>query len=286
LIIVLLSFISVTVASYHLLLGEIRDIGIEQTTDMMLHGYKNELKEIVDVMAISLSSAVQGVTDEAQIYQNFSMLVKGILFFPDESGYYFIYKKGGTVFVHAAQPYLEGKNLLDFRDLDGKLVIKELDEVAQSGGGYVEYLWEKPYIGLTPKLSYARMIPGTEYWIGTGVYIDDIQNKKADVLGTINKITNSFLKKFYLALGLALILLVGPLFWLIIRSIVKPIIELTNVANEYSLGNLNLSIPATTRKDEIGKLASAIERLGVSIQIAKERRKRKGCQVSTFDNWK
>jgi hypothetical protein len=35
--------------------------------------------------------------------------------------------------------------------------------------------------GLQPKLSYARMIPDTEYWIGTGVYIDDIRQKKAQI---------------------------------------------------------------------------------------------------------
>ena len=78
--IVLLGFIAATVASYHLSIGEIREVGIEKTTEMMLHGYKSELKEIVDVMAISLSSAVQGVTDEGRIYRNFSRLVKKIRF--------------------------------------------------------------------------------------------------------------------------------------------------------------------------------------------------------------
>ncbi len=68
--------------------------------------------------------------------------------------------------MHAAQPELEGKNLINFKDPEGKLLIQELDAVAQ-GGGYVDYWWQKPGKGLRPKLSYARMIPNTGYWIGT-----------------------------------------------------------------------------------------------------------------------
>jgi len=268
LVIVLVSFTVIAVARYHLLVNELTEMSIEQTTGMMLTGYKNELKDIVDVMAVTLSSSTQGIQDEEQTYTMFAKLIKQARFFPDKSGYYFIYKKGGTGFAHAAQPDLEKKNLINMKDPKGKMLIKELDEVSQAGGGFVEYWWEKPKRGLQPKLSYARMIPGGQYWIGAGVYIDDIQEKKETILTTIQTRTNSFLKELYIMLGSALVLFAIPLTWFLIVSIVKPIRELTIVAEQFSRGSLDLDIPHIGRGDEIGKMAEALERLGMSIKVA------------------
>ncbi len=271
LVVVLVSFVVFTVVTYNTLVEEVRDVGIDQATTMMLQGYKKELQDIVDVMALTLSAAIEEETSEQEIYQIFSNGIGDVRFFPDESGYYFIYKTGGVVFAHAAQPKLEGKNLIGFKDPQGKLLIEELDRVSRNGGGFVEYVWEKPNQGLKPKLSYARMIPGTKYWIGTGVYIDDIEEQANKILATIHTISSDFAKKMYLLLGAAWIVVVLPLSWIVVRSIAKPIHELTYIADEYSLGNLDLKIPSAGRKDEIGRLAMAIERLGASIKLAIDR---------------
>lgn len=268
---IMLGLVAATGFRYHWLVGEVRDLGIDSTTDVMRQGYEKELKNLVDIMALTLSSAVQEVDDTAQIYARFSGLVKQVRFFPDHSGYFFIYRQGGTVFVHAAQPHLEGRNLIDFKDSTGKQLIRELDQVARAGGGYVEYLWEKPSQGLKPKLSYARMIPGTTYWIGTGVYIDDIQHQKGIVTHRVHTLTSKVLTQFYLIVGLGIVILVLPLSWLLIRSIVKPVLTLTEVAEAYSLGHFGIPFPAMDRKDEVGKLAIAIQRLGTSIQLAMNR---------------
>ena len=115
------------------------------------------------------------------------------------------------------------------------------------------------------------MIPGHQYWIGTGVYIDDVQQKKKEILAATHSLTTDFLKKLQLFLGLVLFLIVCPLTLLLVRGIVNPVCELTKVANKFSLGNLDLEFPAKERKDEIGKLAFSIERLGFSIRLAMER---------------
>lgn len=271
LVLVLVFFFIFTVITYNSLVKEMRDVGVDQATTMMMQGYKKELKDIVDVMALNLSSVVEDKTLELEIYQLFTHAIKNVRFFPDKSGYYFIYKTGGIVFSHAAQPKLEGKNLIDFKDPQGKLLIRELDRVAQNGGGFVEYVWKKPKQGLKPKLSYARMIPGTTYWIGTGVYIDDIEDQASKISATMHNISSDFSKKLYLLLSGAWFFVVFPLSWIVVRSIVQPMNELTRIAEEYSLGNLDLKIPTAERKDEIGRLAMAIERLGTSIKLAVDR---------------
>lgn len=55
------------------------------------------------------------------------------------------------------------------------------------------------------------------------------------------------------------------------RRLTTPIRKLTEVAEQYSQGKLELEISGLERQDEIGQLAKAIERLGISIRMAMER---------------
>jgi methyl-accepting chemotaxis protein len=86
--------------------------------------------------------------------------------------------------------------------------------------------------------------------------------------------TRSFLWKLYVALGAAFALIVIPLVLWMTVTVINPLRELTAVAESYSQGQLDLKVPGTERKDEIGSLARALGRLGVSIRKAMERLKR------------
>jgi signal transduction histidine kinase len=268
LVTVLIAFTILTAFGYHKLTGNIRDMGIDHSKKIMLDGYKNELKDIVDVMSISLSESVANLNSEKEVHDIFTRLVRKARFFPDKSGYFFIYRVGGIVFVHAAKPSLEGKNLIHLKDADGKFLIRELNRVSQSGGGYVEYWWDKPGQGNQPKLSYSRMIPGTPYWIGTGVYIDDIKEKEAAINSTILDFSSSFLRNLFIILSIVFVVVIVPLIIVLIRSIVTPLTRLTFVADEFSRGKLELNFPDQDRKDEVGKLANALDRLGTSTKMA------------------
>jgi methyl-accepting chemotaxis protein len=276
LVAVLMLFTLLTAASYHLLVGKVRDMAVEQTTAIMMQDYRDQLKNLVDAMAPVLASSIVGITDEQQVYRNFSSLIKNSRFFADNSGYYFIYKKGGTVFVLPTVPDLEGKNIIDRVDQKNNPFIRDLDQAAQGGGGFVEYWFNKPGQGIQPKLSYARMVPGTDFWVGTGVYIDDVQSRQEKILADISDTTGSFLLKLYLAIGNAFLVIVVPLVLLLSMTITKPLRVLTDVAERYSKGELNLKVPGMERRDEIGNLARAMERLGISIQKAMERLQKKG----------
>ena len=51
---------------------------------------------------------------------------------------------------------------------------------ANDGSLFVEFYWSKPGEDpelVFPKLGTAMMVPGTEIWIGTGAYIDDVEKK-------------------------------------------------------------------------------------------------------------
>lgn len=270
LVIVMALFTILTAASYNWLVGKVRDMAVTEATEIMMQDYRNDLKNLIDSISPPLASAAKGITDEKIIHDNFSTLVHNSRFFADNSGYYFIYKTGGTVFVHPTLPELEGKNIITKKDQLGNEFIRQLDQVSRSGGGFVEYWFNKPGKGTLPKLSYANMIPGTNYWIGTGVYIDDVDSRREQIVNTIHDTTSSFLFKLYLIIGCAFLLIGIPLVIMLTIAISKPLRELTQVADRFSVGQLDLLVPGLDRQDEIGNLARSLERLGISIKKAME----------------
>ena len=93
------------------------------------------------------------------------------------SGYIFIYSFDG---INIADPILKhnaGKNLINFKDPNGKFVIKELIDISKKeNGGFVNYLWNKPTTNqLTDKISYSLSFKPWKWMIGSGVYLDDIK---------------------------------------------------------------------------------------------------------------
>ena len=75
--------------------------------------------------------------------------------------------------AHAVQRDLKGKNLTDYQDALRKYPCREEAELSRKqGGGFLEFHWRRPGMaGEHRKLGYVEPIPGTNYWIGSGVYL-------------------------------------------------------------------------------------------------------------------
>jgi len=69
------------------------------------------------------------------------------------------------------------------------------------------------------------------------------------------------------------LVIVAACAFLLSRKLAAPIRSLTETTDQFSQGKLNVSISGLQRKDEIGELARAIERLGMSIKVAIKRLK-------------
>jgi signal transduction histidine kinase len=94
-----------------------------------------------------------------------------------KDAYIFVVRTDGTMLVNPAFPNLEGKNLLDVKDTQGKPLIRDMIKVAQtSGSGWVDYMWPKPGESVsTQKSTYvstARLGDETVI-VGCGVYLAD-----------------------------------------------------------------------------------------------------------------
>ena len=131
---------------------------------------------VVHSTAVGLSEVLkqyQSETDRTNFIRDF---IDKIRFYPDQSGYLFVDNYDCLSIALPNPKELEGQNLYNYQDSKGNYVTRNLASAARSGGGFVEYYLVKP--GSTSsaeqrKISYVEPIPGTNYFIGAGVYIGD-----------------------------------------------------------------------------------------------------------------
>lgn len=97
--------------------------------------------------------------------------------FMAKNAYVFVIDRRGVELVNPAFPNLEGRNLLDVKDTEGKPLVRAMLETADaSGSGWVDYLWPKPGESVsTLKSTYvSRAMLGEEpVVVGCGVYLAD-----------------------------------------------------------------------------------------------------------------
>lgn len=92
-----------------------------------------------------------------------------------DDGYFFVYDLQGNVLMHPRMADIVGTNLWSIHDPHGAPTIQLLLNKAKSGGGFVEYLWERPSTHkMESKLGYVVKFDRWGWMVGTGIYLDDV----------------------------------------------------------------------------------------------------------------
>ena len=147
--------------------------------DDNLASNENIAKICVSNAAEGLGAIAADFGDNEEFIDLIRSFVGPIRFYPDKSGYFYVYDYDCVNIAHPVQPELVGKGLYDYQDAKGAYVIRELAETALKGGGFVEYYWAKPgEKGQYKKVGYVEPIPNTDYFIGTGVYLPETADKQ------------------------------------------------------------------------------------------------------------
>lgn len=87
--------------------------------------------------------------------------------------YVFLMDMDGKMLAHPIKPELTQRgDLLQVADTDGKPLFMEFVKLANtSGKGWVDYMWPKPNEEKpVKKTSYIYRVPGTQYFVGAGIY--------------------------------------------------------------------------------------------------------------------
>lgn len=92
------------------------------------------------------------------------------------NGYFWINDMQPKMVMHPIKPGLNGSDLTETKDPNGKHLFVEFVKIVQANGkGFVDYYWPKPGAE-EPVLKYSH-VAGFKPWgwvVGTGVYADDL----------------------------------------------------------------------------------------------------------------
>ena len=169
----------------------------------------------------------------------------------EKDDYFWVNDMHPNMVMHAAKPELDGKDLSGFKDPNGVFLFNEfVKTVRASGAGFVAYDWAKPGKDKPqPKISYVQGFAPWGWVVGSGIYIDDVQEiflGEAITLGLILVIN---------------VLVIGVLAVLIVRSISGSIGSIQQAVQDIrSSRNLTLRVPAGGR-DAMAQIAAAFNEL-------------------------
>lgn len=94
--------------------------------------------------------------------------------------YLWVIDRTPRMVMHPYLPELEGRELGDYHDADGKALFSAaIAAVAEDGDGYVDYRWQwqdDPH-RVVPKLSYVRLFQPWGWVVGSGLYLEDVRHE-------------------------------------------------------------------------------------------------------------
>ena len=186
----------------------------------------------------------QGQLTREQAQLEAREMIRGLRYNATE--YFFIQNLEQRMLLHPTNPALEGQDVSGLKDAKGVAINVEMLQVAkQAGQGIVRYSWPKPgQAEAVEKISYISLFTPWGWILGTGVYIDDMQQKFTDEAIQIGSI----------GLGVSALLIL--LTWLISRSIAKPLRNTVQAMAEISRGDADLTKQLSTHgRDELSLLA-------------------------------
>jgi len=243
-------------------------LGIYSTNNLNNTLYQEKEKKIKEMVEIGLGVLERfhkleksGELTKEEAQNQALSAIKNMIFGPDDKDYFWINNYEPKMLMHPYSTRLMGESVGNIQDEKGKYLFRDMVEVVEEkGSGFVEYHWKyyDEENRVEPKLSY---VSGFEPWnwiLGTGVYINDVQD-------SYNNLCNRFIMMGIVILALSLILT-----YFISNYFAKPIIYLTNKFDKISNYDLTMKKNDTfdkykNRSDEIGEMMKALSKMQANI---------------------
>ncbi len=211
----------------------------------------NQMKEQLEI-ATAVYEYQRSLGDNG----NFKAALRTLRF--GSAGYFYIYDDSGLSIFHGVNDSLEGQNKIDMADPNGTKIVVGLLDAAKSGKGSFTYFYRKPGSNeLVEKLGYAVMIPNSNWMLGTGAYIDDIEASITEYRQYTQEKMNEQVGMFLL-LAIILALVTGMIVVFASHKMVSPIQNMAESLNDIAKGEGDLTKRLTVSgKDEIAQLGLA-----------------------------
>ncbi len=205
LLLVIVPLILVSIALTLLSIYQAKELGSKNVTsfsEMIFNLRRGELKNYTELAITSVKHIYENASpNDVEAQERAKEIFRNLEF--GEDGYFFVYDYNGVNVAHPKKPQLEGKNLWGIQDSNGVYLIRSLIEQAKKPqGGVTDYIWDKPSKGReVGKIGYSMGLDEWQWMIGTGLYIDDLEEAVAGIEAEVSDNIQGTLK---LIAGLAL----------------------------------------------------------------------------------
>lgn len=214
----------------------------------LINERKQQIKEATEIAAgiVTYQLSLKSLGNVNQALRNIRF---------GSAGYFYIYDSQGKNIVHGLKPEFEGENKIDLIDSRGTKILVGLLNAAKYGDGNYSYFYQKPGTSQQiEKIGFTMMLPNTDWMLGTGVYIDDIDKVVENYKITATKQMRDK------SIGILIIafILTGITAFLIIfaaQRIVVPIKNMADNLNDIAKGEGDLTRRLSIKgEDEIAQL--------------------------------
>ncbi len=247
-------------------LAAVISINVSQLHREMMDEKRLKTRHLVEAAYSTLEyyhkMSSSGVMDEASAKQAALKQIAALRY--DVNEYFWINDYTPRMVMHPIKPALDGKDLSDFKDPDGKKLFVAMVNVAKKdGAGFVDYLWPKPgHDDPVAKISYVKGFNPWGWIIGSGIYVDDVEA--------------AFHANLLRSLGIGGVIAALLILFSIIlsRSITCPLRQTIEALHDAASGDGDLTHRLEVRgKDEVSTLANEFntfaEKLrGMLLQVA------------------
>lgn len=204
------------------------------------------IRNLTEVAHSTATGILKAVGNTGEGRQAVLAALSGLRYGSNE--FYFVFDKDGTCLASAV-PGIVGKNMAEVKDINGVPFVRLfLQAAARPEGGTVEYTW--PRAGSTDpigKISYLKGLEATGWIIGTGLYMDDVQQSIHD-------------QQIRMGLLIALAVSVfSAAIFLISRSITRPLLLLGRTMERLAVGEIDQPVPTVGGPEEVGRMARTVE---------------------------
>jgi methyl-accepting chemotaxis protein len=155
--------------------------GAWQTRETMVRGRQAQLVSLVD-QATSIANRyytlAQNHTLSEDDAKREALATIGALRYAAD-GYFSVNDSRPVMLMHPFKKELIGKSLASFADPDGNHLFMDIVKAGnEDGGGFVNYLWPKPGASApVQKTSFSRHFAPWDWYLVTGMYMDDVRSE-------------------------------------------------------------------------------------------------------------
>ncbi|MDM8550291.1 cache domain-containing protein [Desulfobacterales bacterium HSG2] len=221
---------------------------------------QNVVETAYGIMAYWAKAAEEGRISPDKARDTAKEIIRGLRYEGEE--YFWIHDMKPRMIMHPVVGKLEGRDVSDLKDPNGKrLIVVMTDICKKQGSGFVDYYWPKPGESEpVPKISYVKLLPEWGWMVGSGIYVDDVEKeirKTVTLVGllVIAITAGVLIFSYYISASIA-----RPIYH-IVERLEEGAVQVASAANEVSATSQSLAENATQQAASLEESSASLEEM-------------------------